>query len=604
VAKRLSPSGIILPKLEPTDAEAAVLARVNEAIALHEQAVVTGDWWSAEKAYRRILDKYPGSSRTRAMLGLLMQQKSEQSDPAAIEAMIDGAEGDPHDALIQAQLGAVLYHVGRIRESAEAYRRSVEANPSYDDAYAALGRVLTDSCDHDAAVYAYERALQIRPDDYSFWSDLVFITDLAPGTTFEDALRVRRAFNDRMVLPRLAEALPHTNDRDPDRQLRIGYASADMYQHSGAMTWGGFLVNHDRSQVHVTLYSSTEKEDVMTAKFKSSCDQWHDVRGWTDDQLAIQVYRDRIDILVDLASFTKGGKLLTFARKPAPIQLSGWGYATGLALDCMDYFATDGVVVPKDVEGRYHEQPWRLPSALSWVHPNDDVPVSHLRAALGRPVTFGVFNRQPKITRAALKAWVEIVRRVPGSTLLVKNQKLESDQLREIMRELCVQEGARYDTRGGAFPQDALYVETGGDPSRIIFAGSSTHYEQMAAHWVVDVMLDPFPQGGGVSSFESLWMGCPIVTLTDERPPGRITTSLLHQVGLPDFAVGTVEAYIERAVEAARDIERLKLIRESLRERVRAMPALQLRAYSAAVEKGYREMWRRWCAQQQSQEAA
>lgn len=585
--RRVTASGILLPTATVLpDEQMAILKQVEEAIALHERGVLEGNTWAAEKAYRRILQKHPGHARATALLGLLLQQKQAKGthNPAALAMMAAGAEADPNDAMIHANYGAVLYHLGRVREAIESYRKAVEAFPLHSEAYSALGIVLTETCDHEAAMYAYERALAVHPDNYGYWCDLIFIADLAPNMTFESSLELRRRFNDRMVRPRMWDVPPHTNDRDPDRRLKIGYVSADMYQHSGAMTWGGFLVNHDRSQFHVTLYSATKKHDQMTEKFKASCDQWYDIQNWSDERLALQIRNDEIDILVDLASFTAGGRLLAFAMRPAPIQVSGWGYATGLGLDCMDYFATDAIVVPPAEESRYVDVPWRLPCALSWVRPSDDMPVGHVRAALGRRFTFGVVNRQPKITRQAIKVWSEILKRVPDSRLMLKNQRLESEQVREIVWQLFANEGITQRQVG-------------------LFGGDN-HYDHLASHWVPDVMLDPFPQGGGVSSFESLWMGVPIVTLTDERPPGRITTSLLHQVDLADWACGDTETYIERAVAASQDIPGLIKIRESLRERLRGAPALRLRAYSAAVEKGFRGMWQRYLAQTADQEAA
>jgi protein O-GlcNAc transferase len=239
--------------------------------------------------------------------------------------------------------------------------------------------------------------------------------------------------------------------------------------------------------------------------------------------------------------------------------------------------------VPVDQEGRYVEQPWRLPSVLSWVPPSDVLPTGHCRAALGRPFTFGMFNRMPKITQEGIAAWSEILKRLPDARLLVKNSQLNDPQVREILGEYFEQHGVR--------PQVGI-------------AGSTNHYDHLAAHWIPDVMLDPFPQGGGVSAFESLWMGVPLLTVLGERPSGRIAASLLHQVGLDDWAVPDVESYIERAVELAADPKALVPIREGLRDRVLAMPALDVKAYAGHVEAGFRRMWVRWCAAQAKQEAA
>jgi predicted O-linked N-acetylglucosamine transferase (SPINDLY family) len=579
-------SGISLPTIaDPPKAEAEILAQIADALDAHEQ----GRTWEAEKRYRQVLKKHPDHPRARALLALLVAQKKVSADAKAraVREMGEAAARDLNDVLVQTNWGAVLYGLERQREAIEAYERAIEAYPAYGAAYASLGRMLMDVCEHERAHYAYQRAIALEPENQDHYADNIFITDLMPEATFEDSLAARRRYNDVLVLPRFAEALPHINDLDPDRKLRIGYASADMYQHSGAMAWGGFVVNHDRSKFHVTLYSGTQKTDAMTEKFKASCDQWYDIRLWSDDKLAVQVYKDQIDILVDLASFTSGGRPLAFARKPAPIQISGWGYATSTGLDCMDYFATDAIVCPVDQEGRYVEWPWRLPSALSWVAPSDVLPVGHLRAAMGRPFTFGVFNRMPKITQRSIRAWVRILSRVPGSRLLVKNSQLQDEQVRDLVR-------AHFVAAGAEIEGSSLLVPTGGAPARIGLEGSSNHYDHLATHWIPDVMLDAYPQGGGVSSFESLWMGVPVLTILGDRPSGRITASLLHQVGLDDWAVPDEASYIERAVELSRDPMALVPIRESLRERVLAMPALRLKEYTASIEKGYREMWRRY----------
>lgn len=585
-----SSSGMTLPTIaDPPAAEAAILASIAEALDHHEG----GRTWPAEKMYRRILAKNPNHPRATALLSLLIAQKkvTDEAKAKAVREMGEAAAADLNDVLVQTNWGAVLYGLGRQGEAIEAYQRAIEAYPAYGPAYASLGRMLMDVCRHEEAYYCYTRAVALEPENVDYYADLIFITDLMASKTFEDSQAVRAMYNERLVLPRLAEMMPHTNDLDPDRQLRVGYASADMYQHSGAMTWGGFLINHDREKFHITLYSGTQKTDAMTERFKQAADQWYDIREWSDDRLALQVRKDKIDILVDLATFTAGGRPLTFARKPAPIQISGWGYATSTGLDCMDYFATDATVVPVDQEGRYTENAWRLPSVLSWVQPSDVLPVGHVRAVMGRPFTYGVFNRMPKITQEAIKAWCEIISRVPGSRLMLKNSQLQDAQIRDIVADYFIANGAYRDDKG------ALLIATSGAPSRIGLEGSSNHYDHLATHWLPDIMLDAYPQGGGVSSFESLWMGVPVLTILGERPPGRITASLLHQVGLDDWVMPDERAYIERAVELARDPLALIPIRESLRERVLKMPALDVVGYSRHVEKGYRAAWVRYVNQ-------
>ncbi len=540
------------------------------------------------------------------MLGLLLQQKTPVApdaetlmteNPEALALLAGAAAEAPNDVIVQKNYGAVLYALDRTVDAIDAYTRAIEADPSRGEVYVYLGNALMNVCRQDDALYAYRHAVTIEPAQYPWSADLIFITDMAPATTFETALAARRRFNAHLVAPVMPTSPTYPNDRDPNRKLRIGYVSADMYRHSGATTWGGWLVNHTRAAVHVTLYSATVKTDDLTTFLRRKCDQWYDVQDWSDARLAEQIRTDQIDILVDLAGYSNGGRLGVFALRPAPIQVSGWGYATGLGLDCMDAFATDARVVRPNESGLYHEEPWYLPSALTWVPTRDSLAVGHLRAALGRPFTFGVFNRQPKLTPDALRAWVAILRRVPGSRLLVKNAALGAEQIAAATTAAFVQAGAV--TRDGS-----LVVEAPGAVSTIELYGGDGHMNHLAAHWAIDLMLDPFPMTGGVSAYESAWMGVPLVTLTGDRPVGRITTSLLHQVGLEDFCTTDIETYIERAVAAARDIPRLVGIRETLRDRLKASPSLDLKGYAKAVEAGYRQLWQRWVVRTAQDEAA
>lgn len=562
--------------VDPRPSEAAILKQIEAGIDLHEN----GNYWQAERIYRRVLKDHPTNARARALLGLLLGQKD--SNPKALAMIAEGCHADPNDMLIQGNWGSVLHMDGRVTEAVEAYSRAVEAAPMYGQAYIGLGACFADLSRHAEAVYAYRRAVTCEPENFNYWSDLIFTTDLSDAHTFDDSMAARREVNDRLIAPVMPTDPVYENDLDPDRRLRVGYASADMYQHSGALTWGGWLVSHNKKNVHVTLYSATLKHDQMTKRFKAAADQWHDIQDWTNERLVEQVKADKIDIFVDLASYSRGGRIPAFAQRPAPIQLSGWGYATGTGLDCMDYFATDNIVVPVHEEGRYHEKPWRLSSALSWVPPEESIPVGHVRAALGRPVCFGVFNRQPKITRSSIKAWAEILKRVPGSWLMIKNGRLEHAQVKDEVSRMFDEEGV-------------------GD-NRVALFGQGNHLDHLAAHWIPDIMLDPFPQGGGVSAFESLWMGVPLVTLLGDRPSGRIAASLLHQVDLADWVANDVETYIERAVEAARDLDRLKTIRATLRDRVHAMPATQLKQMARQIEDGYRIRWRAFCEKQKAKQ--
>ena len=140
----------------------------------------------------------------------------------------------------------------------------------------------------------------------------------------------------------------------------------------------------------------------------------------SDDALEALIRADEIDVLVDLSGHSAGNRLPVFARKPAPVQVTAWGYATGTGLDTMDAFLIDRVVVPPEERADYAEAIVELPSPICFEPPAELPPISPLPARARGFVTFGTFNRLPKVSAGVRDAWARVLAAVPGSRLLVK----------------------------------------------------------------------------------------------------------------------------------------------------------------------------------------
>jgi predicted O-linked N-acetylglucosamine transferase (SPINDLY family) len=86
------------------------------------------------------------------------------------------------------------------------------------------------------------------------------------------------------------------------------------------------LRGHDPREFEIFCYAEVSHPDALTNRFRASAAQWCDTIGLTDEQCAARIREDRIDVLVDLALHTTGNRLLVFARKPAPVQVTFAGY--------------------------------------------------------------------------------------------------------------------------------------------------------------------------------------------------------------------------------------------------------------------------------------
>jgi len=284
---------------------------------------------------------------------------------------------------------------------------------------------------------------------------------------------------------------------------------------------------------------------------------------------------DGIDILVDLSGYSSGHRLKAFAMKPAPIQVTAWGHAMGTGLDAMDYFFADHVTVPPEARRYFSEDVIELPAFVPYSPLEPSPEVGPLPALGHGAVTFGCFNRLSKVTPEAMRLWARVMAAIPGSRVLLKVYGVDHPLVQDHLR--------------------ATFAAEGGDARRMVFLGGSSRWDHLAAYGRVDLVLDPFPHGGGVTALDGLWMGVPMVTLLGERIPSRMGASILTTLGLREFIASTPEEYVALAIHYVRDLSRLAVLRAELRQRLAGSVICDHRAYCRAVEGAYRTMWVRWC---------
>jgi predicted O-linked N-acetylglucosamine transferase (SPINDLY family) len=300
-------------------------------------------------------------------------------------------------------------------------------------------------------------------------------------------------------------------------------------------------------------------------------------------EVAELIRRDGIDILVDLAGHTGNNRLLVFARKPAPVQVTWLGYSNKTWLETMDYRLTDPIADPlgsPDEPGG--ERLFRLPKTFACFRPADVAPPVGTQPAAGRgEVTFASFHLLAKLNDELLGRWAEILKRVSASRLLLVASGLNESTTRErFMR---------------------FFGERGIGADRLDFMGRQTLESYLALHHEVDVLLDCHPFSGHTLSCHALWMGVPVVTLAGKTHCSRMVASVLGNLDLSELVATGPEDYVRIAVELAGDLPRLAELRATLRARMEQSPLMDAPAFARDIEAAYRQMWRTWCEQPESQ---
>jgi predicted O-linked N-acetylglucosamine transferase (SPINDLY family) len=501
-----------------------------------------------------------------ALIGLIRQDEALASLDRALALRPDFPE-----ALLNR--GNALQALQRHDEALESLDKALEIKPDFPNALVNRASFLLSMRRYEEAVDSCERAIAIDPGHANAQSNRVYFLDFVPELGFAEHQAARRTWYRALAKDLCTGVSPYIKDADPRRRLIVGYVSADFVQHSAASCFGPVLRHHDHSNFEVVCYSGVIREDDKTREFRQLAGKWRSTAGLSDEALAEQIRADGIDILVDLSGHTAGNRLLVFARKPAPIQVTAWGSGTGTGLPAIDYLFSDPVAIPVAVRALFAETVYDLPCPTTMEAPADAPPVAELPVLSRGVITFGCLNRFSKISPAALELWARILQAVPGSRLLLKDKALNNPIIQARVRDTLARLG--------------IVAE------RIELRGGSSHKDHLGTYNDVDIALDPFPQNGGITTWESMWMGVPVVAKLGNSVPSRISGSILHAVGLSEWVAEDDEQYAGLAIRHAGDLDALAQLRGECRARITASAAGNVETYTRAVEQAYRSMWNR-----------
>jgi predicted O-linked N-acetylglucosamine transferase (SPINDLY family) len=451
----------------------------------------------------------------------------------------------------------------------EAYWEALHLQPFNPRVYAAAGAIYLDQGRAEAAVDCFRQSLAQDPDNAVVRSNFLFALNFDPRATPDDIFREHRAYDERHAL-RSTSAPPRRQANGP---LHVGYVSGDFCDYPVSYFFEPILANHSARAIVTTLYSSTPEPDFLTARLRALAGRWRDVRTASDEQMAGMVREDRIDILVDLSGHTSIARLGVFARKPAPVQVTYLGYPNTTGLVAIDYRLTDAWADPPGMTERWHtEELVRLPRGFLCYRPRGTTPaVAKAPCLRAGAFTFGSCSKPLKWNAAVIKAWADILRRVPNSRLALHHSTGNGNDARAL---------EEFFTRGVT-------------PDRIAISGELGWREHWEWFRQVDLALDPFPYHGTTASCETLWMGVPFVSLAGCTHVSRVGVSLLASVGLERLVASSVEEYVETAVRLARDRHALAGLRAGLRDRMQKSPLMDGAGFTRDLEEAYREIWER-----------
>lgn len=568
----------------------------------------------AVEHYKRHLAETPDDEAAAKNLIAALYQAGNTNE--ALESGRTFVKQFPKSADILANIATVLSKEGHHDRAAILFKRTVAMDPTSADSWLSLGQSCVKTGELETALAAIEKAVDLRPDNPTARVQLIHQSQQAlawdkidthiavvqqmiakhmagidPWALMsicrdpEEHLRCATAYSKRFEeeAPPPGQRLA-TKARSPEasrRRLKLGYLSADFREHPTSHLIVQLIESHDHEQVETFGYAiDPPNGGPMRQRMTAAMENFREIGPRSAQDVASEILKDDLDILVDLMGYTQMARPDVLARRPAPIIIGFLGFPGSMGASFVDYIVADHQVVPPEHEPYFSEKPIRMPftyqvndsTRLPIVRPEGDER-RKAREAAGLPaegVVFASFNQFYKLTPDILSHWARILKGADGSVLwVVSYSDLAVTNLRRHLASLGV------------------------NPSRLVAAPIANQIDHLPRYGLADIMLDTHPCGGHTTASDALRAGCVLITLSGKTFAARVGASLLRVLGFADLIAEDGRAYSDSAIDLARNPKKLRDLQIKIWEAAQAHPMFDGARYARDFEKALLEIRQR-----------
>lgn len=545
-------------------------ALVNYANVLRDLKLID----EAEAAYKKAIELNPRSVIAHMNLGVLYSERDPKRPMLAEASFLRALEENPRHVETLVKLGELYRELKRFLRSQECFSRATEIDPGHARAWVGLAGVMAYARGNlDEAIPCLELALEKDPSMLYVRSSLLFNHGYTDKVSPEEHLRHARLYGEGIA----KNVVPVSGWNPPATPpLRLGLIGGDFRAHPVGYFLENILKYLDGSKIELFVYSNNPYDDHISEALAALIPNWRNVHGVSVKKVVDYIRDENLHVLIDLAGHTGYNRLDVFPYRPAPVQATWLGFFSTTGVQEIDWIIADPTGVPQANQGHFTEKVWYVPhTRLCFTPPRTELPVTPLPALSNGFVSFGCVQNLTKITDAAIALWGQILARVPGAMLRVQAPQFADMSARDDFRARLARHGI--------------------DARRALLLKPTPREEYLSLLRENDFLLDSFPYPGGTTTCEALWMGVPTLTLAGNTLLARQGASLMTAAGLPEWVVDTHEAYVEKAVAFASDLDALSKLRSALRDKVAESPLFDGALFARNLEDAVYGMWQHYC---------
>ncbi len=471
---------------------------------------------------------------------------------SALEIFNHGLKINPTNHLIYYNMANLFVEVSEFNKAKENYKKCLEINEKFYPAMINLGSLNLKQKDTEEAIKNLNKVNKYLPKNKVIIENLAkvyLVKKLYKKSEFyfKELLKIDPNSIDKIIpviqgytyigddsnyqkLSKFySEKLSNKSsiylfNQSQKKKIKIGLVSPDIRNHPIGFFIKDLLPELAK-KLEIKIYNTGIHKDNISDHVKKFS-EWHESAKIKNEQLSQKIFDDKIDVLFDMSGLTKGNKLSVFKLKPSSKQITWAGWLATTNLKQMDYIIGDNFATPKKDKKNFVEKIYRMEN--TWcVYSKSEFDKVKIFKNESQNIVFGCFQRPEKLNKKVLTTWSKILLRKKDSFLFFNNGMHQNYDVKNIF---------------------TFFTKMGVSSSRIRFAKSRNRLNYLNSYNLVDINLDTFPYNGGTTSFESVFMGIPILTMRNESIMFRCGESINSNLNMVEWIAKNEDEYVEKAI--------------------------------------------------------
>jgi protein O-GlcNAc transferase len=493
---------------------------------------------------------------------------------------------DPHNLGALNTIGLSYGYMNRIRLAIRAFERANKVYPKHAGVLNNLAGALMRGGDAKRAFLLYSEALRVDSSSRECFYNLMFAYSISGFDKNHEMLEVGQDFWQKNSISKSQSRMKNIDLLREDTcmpanlmfvpnsaiRLKIGILSSDLGDHCVGHFLSGILTHYDRDLFHIELICPKRRFEQREEGLIALADIGYSLQGMSLEEARSIVRARQYDAIIECNGYTDRTGIELLAERCSPIQAHYIGYHGSTAMPTMDYFITDGIVVDESMESQFTERILRIRRTWLAMMPRPDMPAAMSVATVDRPI-FGFFGQCAKITDECLTFWSEVFRAVPRAFLLLKDRNLGDRGVVNALLKRLAAVGIEAD-RVFTLPLTANWAD------------------HMQLYNAVDIALDSTPWSSATTAFDALAMGVPLMAIQGLTASARMSSSVVHGAGRPEWICKTPNEYAQLAQSLSADYEKIRASKGDLQRAVLSGPLCDTVTMTRELESALRSIIR------------